>query len=1204
MTELPLFFSHASPDNILSLLPGHGVAMAGSPMMLPSQLSGLLPSFRQPPESDLMGASLCIEPDMSDLSPDLSQKRAPPGCRPLPEGSTSVPVPIADDRPGHSQTAWILPVNKRVPSINTAIPETHEKTSVFPLPCEQDACVAWDYGGRIIVLDISEIILSAEPVTDETKALTPWTVIPTVDQEGNIIYQWHDHDGHLHTISEWEFMRRLSMYFQSLLEFLYPEYFGSSLPAGGGWHQWQYWKVRRTEDHPGNADQQPWQTCRTRRKSNNKKVKPVAVVQPVQHRPTRYQPRHQNGRPQPSPSGKATATERTVENEIDQLLMEFKSGYMQSIAKKHNKNYDGKKHGQYCVKIKTATETRRKPLTDNEKLTFMPFMRHLSKVVYSFNEISLSACIHSLTVSQLLYPPRSARKTNTDPDDGGKNIKQAQAALIKSLISRVQTLKMLKQGFGTQTISNQLWALEKLVANELLPVNQDGLASQAVMALLPQVQTPPEPFISQHISSLLLSLAKLVENGLLQLNQGGLASQAVMALLPQVQSSPEPFDHQGISNLLLSLAKLVENGLLQLNQDGLTRKAVMALLPQVQSPPEPFNHQEISSLLRALTKLVRNGLLPLDQGGLTRKAVMALLPQVQSHLDDFTSQEISNLLWALSELVENGLLPLDQGGLTRKAVMALLPQVQSPPEPFNHQDISSLLRTLANLVESGLLSLDQNSQASQAVMVLLPQVHRPPEPLNPQEISNLLRALAKLVENGLLQRDQNDLASQAVMALLPQVQSPPEPFISQHVSNLLWALAKLVENRLLQLNQDGLTRKAVMALLPQVQSPPEPFISQHVSNLLWALSILVKNGLLSLDQDGLTRKAVMALLPQVQSLPEPFNPQDISNLLWALAKLVENGLLSLDHLTRKAVMALLPQVQSPPKPFNPQEISNLLWALAKLVGQGLQLNQNGLASQAVMTLLPQVQSHLDDFTSQGISNLLWALAMLGDGVSLDAVIDLLRLMNINTVESWREQETALWALTVFLARGGETSLLLSQMKILYDALTAEKENRSDVRATTMRLSGVWLGENQQDLPPTHYETIISRPHQELYRILKDCFSGHTLEMEASVNGLPPVDLLFPDNRVVIEVQGGHHYVDKEKKLRNGSTILKVMTYGKLGYKVFEIPASDVDDKKTQEQLQRELRAYFSNEGNSANSSTESDPETAEEDSYFSAAEEL
>ena len=579
----------------------------------------------------------------------------------------------------------------------------------------------------------------------------------------------------------------------------------------------------------------------------------------------------------------------------------------------------------------------------------------------------------------------------------------------------------------------------------------------------------------------------------------------------------------------------------------------------------------ISNLLWALAKLVENRLLPLDQDGLAsqavmaRQAVMALLPQVQSHLDDFTSQGISNLLWALAKLVENRLLPLDQDGLASQAVMALLPQVQRPPEPFTSQ-----------------------------------------------HVSNLLWALAKLVENRLLTLDQDGLASQAVMALLPQVQRPPEPFkLSGHVSNLLWALAKLVENRLLPLDQDGLASQAVMALLPQVQSHLDDFTSQGISNLLWALAKLVENELLPLDQDGLASQAVMALLPQVpqvQSHLDDFTSQGISNLLWALAKLVENELLSLDQdgLASQAVMALLPQVQRPPEPFKPQEISNLLWALAKLVeNELLPLDQDGLASQAVMALLPQVQSHLDDFTSQGISNLLWALAMLGDGVSLDAVIDLLGLMNINTIESWRDQEAVLWALTVFLARGGETSLLLPLMKRLYDALMAEKENRSDIRATTMRLSGVWLGENQQDLPPIKYETTISKAHRKLYEILKDSFSGHALKMEGSANDLPPVDLLFPDNRVVIEVQGRHHYIGigKEKKLRNGSTILKVMTYGKLGYKVFEIPGSSVDNKKMQDQLQRKLRAYFSNEGNSADSSTKSDYETAEEDAWVSTEEE-
>ena len=197
-------------------------------------------------------------------------------------------------------------------------------------------------------------------LTNETKARTTWVVAQSVDQNGNIIYQWYDEDGHLHTISEWEYRRRLSMYFQSWLEFLYPEFFGPSLPAGGGWHQWQYWKVRRTADRPENTGQQRRQARWRQPQHNGKTAGSVSVAQPVQQtRPTRYQARDQNGRPQPSPSGKAIG--RAVENEIDTLLMEFKSGYLQNIAARFNKNYDGKKHGQYCSKIKAVTKTRKKP---------------------------------------------------------------------------------------------------------------------------------------------------------------------------------------------------------------------------------------------------------------------------------------------------------------------------------------------------------------------------------------------------------------------------------------------------------------------------------------------------------------------------------------------------------------------------------------------------------------------------------------------------------------------------------------------------------------------------------------------------------------------------------------------------------------------------------------------------------------------------
>ena len=1097
LLELPLFFPRASPDNALSPPHSHWRAVAGESLVPFSRLSG-----------DRAGTPLCIEPD----APDLSQETGFPGC--------------------------------------------------LLLPCDQETCVARDYGDRVSLLDLAEMTLPGESGTVERENQKVQEVVQTRDQNGNTIYQWYDLDGHLHTISEWEYKRRLSMYFQSLLEFLYPEYFGPTIPAGGGWHQWQYRKVRRTADRPENTGLQRWPARQTRHQPNGQTARPVANVQTVQkYRFAKYQSRHKNSRPQPSLSGRGMR--RSVENEIDRLLMEFESGYMQSAASRHHANYDGRKHGPYCNKIKNSIRTRRKPLSDDEKLRFVPFMRHLSEVVYSFNERSLSTCVHSLVASQLLYPPRFTQGQGNSLGDEGGSVKKTQKALIEQLVRAVESRATLQErapcSFDEQAISNLLWALAKLVENRLLQLDQGGLASQTVTALLPKVQSHQDDFTSQGVSNLLWALAKLVENGLLQQDQGFLASQAVTVLLLKVVTPPGPFTPQEISNLLWALAKLMENGLFQLDQDGLARHAVTALLPKVVTPPGPFTSQEISNLLWALAKLLENERLRLDQGGLASQVVMALLPQVQNHQGDFTSQGVSNLLWTLAKLVGNGLPQLDQGNLVSQAVATLLPQVQNHQGDFTSQAVSNLLWALAKLVENELLQLDQGGLASRAVMALLLKVVTPPGPFTPQEISNLLWALTKLVENGLLQLDQGNLARHAVTALLPKVVTSLAPFKPQTICNLLWALAKLLDNELLQLDQDGLASQAVMALLPQVQNHQGDFTSQGVSNLLWTLAKLVENGLLQLDQGSLLSQAVTALLPQVQNRQGDFTSQAVSNLLWALAKLVENGL--------------------------------------------LQLDQGGLASQAVTALLPQVLTPREPFKPQEISNLLWALAALGDGVSLNEIFNILRTMDMNTIELWLDQEITLWALTVFLARGGETNLLLPPMKMLYDALMAEKGNSSDIRASIMWLSGIWLEENLQDLLLPNYKTTVSHPHRKLYEILRARFSCHTLEVEASVNGLPPADLLFPHEKVVVEVQGAHHYIDKEKKLRNGRTILKTSTYEKLRYKVFEIPASDVTNRKKRKQLLRELDACFLNRGDSADSPAESDYETAEEDNWFSAEEE-
>ncbi|WOG30035.1 hypothetical protein [Endozoicomonas sp. 8E] len=72
------------------------------------------------------------------------------------------------------------------------------------------------------------------------------------DTSGQLSYIFQ-HNGKLLSVSRFEAYLRFSLYNQSFLESLYPEIFGPSLPAGGGWHEWNHF-IRKQPFHPPEQD--------------------------------------------------------------------------------------------------------------------------------------------------------------------------------------------------------------------------------------------------------------------------------------------------------------------------------------------------------------------------------------------------------------------------------------------------------------------------------------------------------------------------------------------------------------------------------------------------------------------------------------------------------------------------------------------------------------------------------------------------------------------------------------------------------------------------------------------------------------------------------------------------------------------------------------------------------------------------------------
>ncbi|WP_101748771.1 DUF1601 domain-containing protein [Endozoicomonas acroporae] len=940
------------------------------------------------------------------------------------------------------------------------------------------------------------------------------------------------------------------------------------------------------------------------------------------------------------------------------LVTQAKMDDLVRISTHYGDRYNGKKHSQFACSIKQYTSRSKRPLNRSEQCQLIPLL-HAFKATPGWPWQSLTTTVHSFTSAGVFTPHKYLNERH----------KEAQAALLSTLLDAVIVKCKQKpeaRDIDAQGTANLLWALAKMVGNGL-GLEKTPKLKEAVAALLPLMKIKAESkegkdhFIPQHITNQLWAVAKLVDNGL-ELEKTPKLKEVVAALLLHVKTKAEAkekkdhFNSQGTANLLWALAKLVENGLDQ-EKTAQLKEAVAALLPHVKSKAESkeekdhFKPQEVANLLWAVAKLLDNGL---KKTPTFTEAVAALLANVKTKAeskeekDHFIPQHITNLLWAVARLVDNG-LGLEKTPKLQEVVAALLPHVKTKAEAkeekdhFIPQHIANLLWAMAKLVDNG---LEKTAQLKEAVAALLPHVKTKAESkaekdhFIPQHIANLLWAVAKLVDNGLEKTAQ---LKEALAALLHHVKAKAESkeekdhFNTQATANLLWALAKLVDNGL-ELEKTAQLKEVVAVLLPHVKVKAESkeekdhFKPQEVANLLWAVAKLVDNGL-ELEKTPRLKEAVAWLLPYLKTYAESkeekdrFSAKETANVLWAVAKLVDNGLeLEKTPKLKEAVVALLPHVTTKAEsleetdPFTPQHIANQLWAVAKLVDNGLELEKTAKLKEALAALLRHVQAKAeskeekDQFKPQEVANMIWAVAKLGEAIELNVVkstLDsLLGKISENTPLSQQSRWMSLWGVMAFCARfylnyGKNNKNSLEQhigelFSRLGNTPTGNTENPSIIAMVTS-----WLGRACPVVP--HYQTIISQSQSTFCDQLRSSLPSLQIEQEKSLNSLPPVDLLLPDYNMVIDVQGPSHYVGGDFKTKNGSTLLKIALLKKLGFEVIEIPVNKLGNQNSMKRVIEQIKikladlpeAYDSVLHNSGEGSTDEAYVTADEGGQFS-----
>ena len=674
-----------------------------------------------------------------------------------------------------------------------------------------------------------------------------------------------------------------------------------------------------------------------------------------------------------------------------------------AIAVHFEARYDGKKHAQYCLQVKTFLRRQKQSsLTAFEQSQLMAWLS-LWQPASHWSWRSLTITIHSLTSVGAFY--------------AHQNVTVSQFSVMSALFSAVASKcqqEGTQQNIDDIGIINIFWAGAKLVESTTVPPQ----LKQALHNLLPLVIQRSDRFEARGTANLIWALGKLAEY--LELTPE--FTQTVLALLPMVIHHRNQFANQGLASLPWALGKLVDSGLAlgpELND------VVDVLIPRISERSLTLNTWEVGNSFRGIAKLVEHGLV-LTTGRTT--AIMVLQVSVSGRINQFTLHDLVILLWAFAKLLEKGLLLTPDLNTT---VSMLLTHTSNHLEQLHCQTMTDQLWTVKKLLwpVAKLLDFGLSLMTSRLIGQLLPQVSKfkvhisaqmithavwgaarqveQGTPLTPElsgsvisilsltdtqkeqlafnNIASLLLAMAKLAENGLGLTTDIESASTMLLIMIPTRPAPDQP---QSVSSLLRAVVKMID---LGLTITPDIQNALTTVLPIIDScKDELLVEEHIA-LLWSLaklvgcmlpltpeiSAVVAELLLGLPRDLCRHETcnsteTITALPPAPARKSHLGSGEITTLLWIVGKLLDSGF----GLQPELIAISTPLVSTLPRhmeQLNAKEVANSLWAMVKLVE-----NEFGLTpplNEAITALLSVVPKH-QDYTAEHLNNMIRAIAVL------------------------------------------------------------------------------------------------------------------------------------------------------------------------------------------------------------------------------------
>jgi very-short-patch-repair endonuclease len=375
--------------------------------------------------------------------------------------------------------------------------------------------------------------------------------------------------------------------------------------------------------------------------------------------------------------------------------------------------------------------------------------------------------------------------------------------------------------------------------------------------------------------------------------------------------------------------------------------------------------------------------------------------------------------------------------------------------------------------------------------------------------------------------------------------SKSKDFEPQTIANLMWAFATA-----------GVSPDAalVQAMSSAAVSKSKDFKPQEIANLMWASAT-----------SGVSPDAalIQAMSSAAVSKSKDFNPQNIANLMWAFAT---SGV----SPDAALIQAMSSAAVSKSKDFNPQNIANLVWAFAT----------SGVSPDVavVQAMSSAAVSKSKDFDAQAIANLMWAFATAG--VSPDvAVVQAMSSAAVSKSKDFKPQAIAnlMWAFATAGVSPDAALVRAMLEKLSADALDPEGRmqlhqyflfNSLSAQPSDVSSLSIFAAECKEVFVAySSSSTHTSKLQKDVARALRRLVSEEVLEEQVLEDSGFSVDARLAGTRVVVEVDGPHHYLRgataeaRQGRVLDGSTRFKHRTLTQLGWTVVQVPHFEWDALK-------------------------------------------